>query len=52
MMDSLEDIEKKIIIYRYFKDKTQTEISKIIGISQVQVSRIEKRALDKMKNVS
>ena len=52
MMNILNEDEKKIIIYRYFKDKTQTEISKIIGMSQVQVSRIEKRALNKMKDVS
>lgn len=50
MMEVLDENEKKIIIYRYFKEKTQTEISKIIGVSQVQVSRIEKRALLKMKN--
>lgn len=52
MMNILDENEKKIIIYRYFKEKTQTEISKIIGVSQVQISRIEKRALDKMKTVS
>lgn len=52
MMNVLDENEKKIIIYRYFKEKTQTEISKIIGVSQVQISRIEKRALDKMKTVS
>ncbi|MBO5179598.1 MAG: SigB/SigF/SigG family RNA polymerase sigma factor [Clostridia bacterium] len=52
MMNVLDENEKKIIIYRYFKEKTQTEISKIIGVSQVQISRIEKRALNKMKTVS
>lgn len=52
MMGILDEIEKKIIIYRYFKDKTQTEISQIIGVSQVQISRIEKRALGKMRSVS
>lgn len=50
MMEVLDENEKKIIIYRYFKEKTQTEVSKIIGVSQVQISRIEKRALLKMKN--
>lgn len=50
MMKVLDENEKKIIIYRYFKEKTQTEVSKIIGVSQVQISRIEKRALLKMKN--
>lgn len=50
MMKVLDENEKKIIIHRYFKEKTQTEVSKIIGVSQVQISRIEKRALLKMKN--
>ncbi len=49
MISDLSDNEKRIIIYRYYKDKTQNEISKILGISQVQVSRTEKRALEKMR---
>ena len=36
---------KEIILLRYYKDKTQSEVGKILGISQVQVSRIEKRIL-------
>lgn len=41
--------ERKIIFFRYFKDKTQTEIAEILGISQVQVSRIEKKIIEKIK---
>ncbi|PHS36292.1 MAG: RNA polymerase sporulation sigma factor SigF [Alkaliphilus sp.] len=41
--------ERQIIVLRYFKDKTQTEIAKILGVSQVQVSRIEKKILGNMK---
>lgn len=41
--------EKKIISMRYFKNRTQTEIATEIGISQAQVSRLEKAALEKMK---
>ena len=41
--------EKKIIYLRYFEGKTQTEISKEIGISQAQVSRLEKTALAAIK---
>ncbi len=37
--------EKKIIYYRYFKDKTQSETAELVGISQVQVSRLEKKIL-------
>lgn len=49
LMSDLEEKEKAIIRMRYFEDKTQTEIAKIIGISQVQVSRIEKKVLLKMR---
>ncbi len=47
----LEPRERQIIVLRYFKDKTQTEIAEILGISQVQVSRIEKKILKYMKDV-
>lgn len=49
LMGQLEDTEEKIIKLRYFENKTQTEIAKEIGISQVQVSRMEKRILLKMR---
>ena len=45
----LSEREQKIIMYRYFKDKTQKETADLIGISQVQVSRIEKKLLQKMR---
>lgn len=49
MINELDDREKEIILLRFYKDKTQSEVAKIIGISQVQVSRIEKRILSGMK---
>ena len=49
MINALEKREKEIILLRYYKDKTQSEVGKILGISQVQVSRIEKRILNRMK---
>ncbi len=42
--------EKRILDLRFFKGKTQVEVAKEIGISQAQVSRLEKGALDKIKN--
>ena len=49
----LGDRERQILLMRFYSGKTQTEISKEIGISQAQVSRLEKSALDKMrKNMS
>ena len=48
-LEVLDDRDKQIILLRYYKQKTQTEISKILGISQVQVSRIEKKILKGLK---
>lgn len=49
LMEQLEEKERTIIRMRYFEDKTQTEIAKKLGISQVQVSRMEKKVLLKMR---
>lgn len=49
MIGNLEKREKEIILLRYYKNKTQMEVAKILGISQVQVSRIEKKILSAMK---
>lgn len=49
LIEKLDDKEKEIILLRYYKEKTQTEVAKILGITQVQVSRIEKRVLSSMK---
>lgn len=46
---SLDEKEQEIIRLRYFKDRTQTDIAKELGISQVQVSRMEKRILKIMR---
>lgn len=49
IISGLDKREKEIILLRYYKEKTQMQVSKILGISQVQVSRIEKKVLEKMK---
>lgn len=46
---SLDERERTIITLRYYKNKTQMEIAEEIGISQAQVSRLEKGALERMK---
>lgn len=46
---NLDIKSRQIIILRYFKDKTQIQVAKMLGISQVQVSRIEKKVLKIMK---
>ncbi len=48
-MNNLSDREKKILFLRFFKGKTQIEVSEEIGISQAQVSRLEKGALQRIK---
>ena len=48
LIKKLKGREKKIIEYRYFKEMTQTQIADKLGISQVQVSRLEKKILKRM----
>jgi len=48
-LKSLDNKAKQIIMLRYFKDKTQVQVAKMLGISQVQVSRIEKKVLAEMR---
>ena len=49
LINNLETRDKKIILLRYYKRKTQAEVAKMLGITQVQVSRLEKRILSEMK---
>ncbi len=49
VIDSFDERDKKIIFLRYYRDKTQSEIAKELGVSQVQVSRLEAKILDRLK---
>lgn len=49
MLNKLNEKERRIIERRYFQDKTQTELASELGVSQAQISRIEKNALEKIK---
>ncbi|HHV45438.1 MAG TPA: RNA polymerase sporulation sigma factor SigF [Tissierellia bacterium] len=49
LLSELKERDRQVIILRYFQDKTQMEAANILGISQVQVSRIEKRIIKEMK---
>lgn len=49
MLDKLSEKERKVIERRYFNDKTQSEIAEELNVSQAQVSRIEKTALERIK---
>ncbi len=50
-LDKLEEREKEVILRRFFKDETQAAIAADLDVSQVQVSRIEKTALIKLKGI-
>ena len=49
VIEKLSEKERKIVILRYFRDKTQSEIAKELGVSQVQVSRLENKIIDKLR---
>ena len=48
-LEKLPEREKKIIMLRYFRDMTQSEVAEVIGVSQVQISRIENKIVSDMK---
>lgn len=49
LIDELEEKEKELMVLRYYQGKTQMQVAEILGITQVQVSRIEKRILSSMR---
>ena len=52
LWDSIKELkekEKQVILLRYFRGKTQTEVAKMMGVNQVQVSRMERKGLEIMK---
>ncbi|NPV26259.1 MAG: RNA polymerase sporulation sigma factor SigF [Firmicutes bacterium] len=49
VLRKLPEKEREIILLRFFQDKTQTEVAEIVGLSQVQVSRIERQALSRIR---
>ena len=49
LLGELPDMERKLIVMRYMQDKTQLEVARVLGVSQVQVSRLEKRILKQMR---
>jgi RNA polymerase sporulation-specific sigma factor len=50
LIGRLKPKERQVVILRYFQDKTQMEVAKAIGVSQVQVSRIEKKVLQTLRD--
>lgn len=48
-IEKLPEREKKIVFLRYFRDMTQSEVAKAIGVSQVQISRIESKIMEQFR---
>ena len=51
ILGKLESSDRKLLYMRYFQDQTQTQIAEQLGVSQVQVSRMEKRILKKLRSL-
>ncbi|NLM21863.1 MAG: RNA polymerase sporulation sigma factor SigF [Peptococcaceae bacterium] len=51
VLDKLPAREKKVLMLRFFEDKTQSEIAKVMNLSQVQISRIERAALHRLRQI-
>ena len=49
LLETLDAKERQLIYLRYFADRTQSDVGKIMGISQVQVSRMEKRIIEELR---
>ncbi|MDO4618555.1 MAG: sigma-70 family RNA polymerase sigma factor [Clostridia bacterium] len=50
LLNKLTDREKQVITLRYLKDRTQAEAARVVGVSQVHISRIEKKAMEKLRD--
>ena len=48
-MEELDETERQIIYYRYFEEMTQSKVGELLNLSQMQVSRLERKALNKMR---
>ena len=50
LIEGLDEKSKKIIMLRYYRGKTQSQVAELLGVTQVQVSRLEKKILSSMKH--
>ena len=51
LLVKLDARERQLIMMRYFKDRTQTQIAEVLGVSQVQVSRLESKIIKKLHDM-
>ena len=47
----LPDRDREVLLLRYYKGLTQTNTARVLGVSQVQISRLERRAVDRLRQV-
>ena len=50
-IDALPERERKVIFLRFYKNLTQDRVSRVLGVSQVQVSRIERKAMERLRSI-
>ena len=50
-LEELPERERQVLLLRYYKGLTQTQSAKVLGVSQVQVSRLERRAVDRLRQI-
>lgn len=51
VLDKLPERERKVLLMRFFEDKTQSQIAQVMNLSQVQISRIERAALHRLRHI-
>jgi RNA polymerase sigma-B factor len=51
MLRGLPKRERRIVVLRFFEDKTQTEIARLVGVSQMHVSRLLAQSLERLRNL-
>lgn len=49
-VSKLDEREQKIVFLRFYRDKTQSEVARVLNVSQVQISRLENKIIEKLKN--
>ena len=50
-LEQLPEREREVLLLRYYKGLTQTNTARVLGVSQVQISRLERRAVDRLRQV-
>ena len=49
-MEALPERQRQVVLLRYFRDRSQSEVGALLGLSQPQISRLEKRAIETLRH--